>query len=181
MTRILITDDQEANWIWDTDECWLDISYPEEEERLEGSGYMAASGQDVVEILVAGGFVEEPDTVRKQLGMMTSRELWSIENDPTLSEDQKNACYPGAHELYLAEMRSRDHQMFDVDPYCPGCGKLECVCEPAQDETLYEHPSQTPYYRTEDSAWDAAREAYQRNQPDTGDPSDWDEDGDFPF
>lgn len=39
---------------------------------------------------------------------MNSQEIWDIENDPTLTEDQRNACYPGAHALHLLDLISRD-------------------------------------------------------------------------
>lgn len=66
--HVTITDDNGVRWLWDKVECWLDLDYKEYGERREqGSGYPAYTVEDVVSVLVDGGFIEERETVIKQV------------------------------------------------------------------------------------------------------------------
>lgn len=38
-----------------------------------------------------------------------------IENDPTISEEDKARCYAGTYDLYLADLASRDAARFDIE------------------------------------------------------------------
>lgn len=51
-------DDHGVAWNWDGE--WLDVDYVDEEPE-EGSGYPAASYDDVVEILATGGYIDVYD------------------------------------------------------------------------------------------------------------------------
>jgi hypothetical protein len=44
-------------WIWDLPNEWLDIVYPEGEEREPGSGYPAETWDEVLKIMKEGGFI----------------------------------------------------------------------------------------------------------------------------
>lgn len=66
---------------------------------------------------------------------------------------------PGAGWLALEELRSRDAIDF----------------EPPEDDRLFASTHQADWYQTGEAAWEAAREEWLRNQPDTGEPEDWGE------
>lgn len=63
-----ITDDYGVRWEWDTEKCWLDVVYEDDEERPEGSGYSAYYLADVVNTLVlVGGVVGRREKVVEQV------------------------------------------------------------------------------------------------------------------
>lgn len=47
------------------------------------------------------------------------------------------------------------------------------MTDQVEDDRLVHSRSEMPWYRTGESDWEAAQEAYRRTQPDCGDPEDF--------
>jgi hypothetical protein len=56
-TIVKIIDDYGYTWLWDG--TWVDVEYLENEVRPEGSGYLALSWEEVLEVLHEGGYVDD--------------------------------------------------------------------------------------------------------------------------
>ena len=55
-------DSNKVVWVWDLENEWLDLEYDSGEERMLDSGYPARDWNDVMEIMLEGGFIDGPSS-----------------------------------------------------------------------------------------------------------------------
>jgi hypothetical protein len=59
VSKFFFYDEENNRWVWEIEKGWLDIVYPSNEQREDGSGYPVKSVHDVVEIMHMGGYIDE--------------------------------------------------------------------------------------------------------------------------